>query len=211
MWSTKATYWLENDGSFAEGIALLQEKSISTRQMEPRSSKHLVTPEMKARLRQEIQRLVPQPPDGDAASPALETAPPAAVPREVEKLRDRGKRLMKQRSRLHALLSTAGSDAERYDIAREMCVKVQPKIDQVYAAIRQWERSGEVPPEQLQDDIVEETVKKMLRRDSIKVRMSQLRSRLKKPGIDNALRQQYEQEMAEKAEELAALEAALGL
>lgn len=118
---------------------------------------------------------------------------------------------MKQRSRMHAMLSTASSDQERYDIAREMCINIQPKIDQVYSAIRDWERSGNVPAEQLQDDIVDATVKKMLRRDSIRVRLRQLRAKLKNTSLDAQSRKQYEQEQFEKAEELAAIDAALGL
>lgn len=118
---------------------------------------------------------------------------------------------MKQRSRLHAMLCTAGSDEERYDVAYEMCVKVQPDIDQVYQAVRAWEESGDIPSAIEQDDIVEATVKKMLRRDSIKVRLSQLRSKLKKPGLSPDLQQQYEQEMSDKINELARLEGELGL
>ncbi|MCB0597755.1 MAG: hypothetical protein KDD28_26995 [Phaeodactylibacter sp.] len=216
MWTTKATYWLENDGSFAEGILLLQEKGISTRHLAPKSSKHLVTPAMKSALRNQVDHLL-------KSEHPNTPVPPLRPPRngfedqteteliEVKKLRDRGKRLMKQRSRLHAMLCTAGSDEERYDVAYEMCVKVQPDIDQVYQAVRAWEESGDIPSAIEQDDIVEATVKKMLRRDSIKVRLSQLRSKLKKPGLSPDLQQQYEQEMSDKINELARLEGELGL
>lgn len=215
MWVTKATYWLENDGSFAEGIALLQEKGISTRQMEPRSRKHLVTPQMKEQVRNQVERLLEanQGPPGEIhpQPPRPPDTPPEKEPQEIEKLRDRGKRLMKQRSRLHAMLSTATSDEERYDIAREMCIEVQPKIDQVYLAIRDWENSGAIPSSADQDEIVAATVQKMLRRKSLSVRLSQLRRKLKQPGIEAGQRKQHEAELAEKTDELEALEAELGL
>ncbi len=211
MWTTKASYWLETNGAFAEGIRLLNEKGIDTRRLEPRSQRHLITQEMKKQVRQAVEKLLastPHLPNVPERKPLAERRP---EPPEVQKLRDRGKRLMKQRSRMHAMLSTASSDQERYDIAREMCINIQPKIDQVYSAIRDWERSGNVPAEQLQDDIVDATVKKMLRRDSIRVRLRQLRAKLKNTSLDAQSRKQYEQEQFEKAEELAAIDAALGL
>ena len=213
MWEIRAKKWIEEEGSFLAGIALLQEKGISTRQMEPRSKKHLVTPEMKAQVRNQVERLLKETPsvqDRPSLSqrplPLREKDPP-----EVEKLHDRGKRLMKQRSRLHAMLCSASSDEERYDIAYEMCVKIQPQIDQVYGAIRAWEEEGALPASADQDDIVQATVKKMLRRDSLKVRLSQLRSKLRKKELDAAARQQYEEEIDEKTKELDGLEAQLGL
>lgn len=107
----------------------------------------------------------------------------------------------KNQHKLHALtffkLQHAETPEERYEHAHALMTEIIPTIDSLYERIRHYEDTGEIPPKDQTDDIVQATVKKMLKVQHTQQRISKVK-RLLKGKLSPEKRQRYEQELLEK-------------
>jgi hypothetical protein len=100
-------------------------------------------------------------------------------------------------------------EAKLYELAREIMAETIPALDAIYDQIREWQRTGEVPP-MPRHTIVEQTVEKFKLIHSKRTSISKLRGKLKKAQTTDE-RQQIEKEIAEKEAIIAELQAELGI
>lgn len=132
-------------------------------------------------------------------------------PAEIQRLRLEARLLHKKHALLHARLMDEELEKNRLSLIREMMEEVIPALDGIYDDIREWQSTGELPKAgERNADVVAETVQKMLRRDSLKSRISRLKSMLKKK-LPDAERMNYEKELLEKEVEKKGIEEELGL
>lgn len=212
--------WLDNGGSFAQGMQLLRAHAANVpAALERAALAAFVDPAAKQLLRERLQALRPAQKAPQANKPANKPVKQQyrpdigdqATPIEVLQLRDRGKNLLKQQSRLHALLCAAQTDQERYEIAREMMEDVIPQIDFIYNSVRDWEKTG-VAPLSDRENIVRSTVEKMQRLESLRTRVARVKMWLEgKKILSPTDRQRYEQEVAVKELEMAEIRQELGI
>lgn len=133
-------------------------------------------------------------------------------PEVITQLRNRGKLLLKEQAFLHARLSAVESDEERFEIAKQLLDKkgVVGKIDRVYNGLREFEKSGDIPAIAASSSLKEKVLEQVKKRDSLKPRISRLRSKLKK-DLSKEVRLKYEKELLEKEALLADIEKDLEL
>lgn len=208
--------WLQEGGSYAQGVALYRQAGGSRPMayFERRLGHTYVDPEVKARLREQLEAFSSLNPPTSSIHPPQDAPRIAAEPEAILQLRKKAIPLHKQYSYLKAVLHTEAtsprpSKRKLMLVCREIMNEVLPALDGIYDQIREWQHTGEVPdaPRPL---VVEETVQKMLQVNSLRSRISHLRRRLKgKPeGLD---RLQCENDINEKEAALAELCAELGL
>lgn len=205
-----AQEWLQEDGSYADGVALLRAAGIDVSRFLPVLQLSYLPPGAKNLLREAIEQL-PAPVEARPAKRQVQQEEPP----EVLRLRSRGQHLMKLQSDLHTRLKLAKTDTDRYQIAEALMDEVIPELDKVYNAIRSWENNGTLPPDNA-DDIRRETIALMHKIESLKPRVSRLQGWLKtgkKDGkeITEADRRNYEKELLEKQVELGDIREKLGL
>lgn len=218
--------WLEEDGSYAQGLALYRQTGGAKplAYFERQMSARYVNPAVKAELRAQLETFSLLNPPASSIKPGKavqqmqeeQEAERAAQaePEAILRLREKAIPFHKQYSHLKAELYAEAirkrpSKRKLLVIAREIMNETLPKLDAIYDQIREWQRTGEVP-DMPRPIIVEETVQKMLQVNSLRSRISHLRRRLK--GQMEAMgRLQYENEIKEKEAALAELCAELGL
>lgn len=207
MLRKKIAQYLEDPGPYNDGLDLLQAAGfpvahlrIRGRGVRPAERRRLM--DLLAEALQELPDLQPATADGTARPPE---------PESILRLREKGKRLLKEQSYLHAQLCTATNDDDRYRIADELMGSLVPRIDEVYNTIRRYEETGEDPGQVDRQAIVQETIEKMKKRDSLKTLIRRARRRLEKEKLTPLQRKQIEQEKALRELELEALERELGL
>lgn len=138
-----------------------------------------------------------------------------AEPPQILELRARAKALHKRHSEAKGRLNLMAKDQDkysnldRYEVAHEIMSDINPKLDGIYDRIRAWSETGELPAA-TSSGVVEETVQKMLRRESLRSRISRLKSLIKKEGDDVAV-QKYQKEKLDKEVELKGICEELGL
>lgn len=206
--------WIEQDGTFLDGLALYRQAGGTHRlsELERIVEKRFLSQADKDLLRNLLTQLMPPSQVSGIAISNRHTD--AAEPAQVEDLRQRGRKLKKRESFVHAQMvieAEQGADQEKlYLLAEEMMQDIHPQLDQVYDALREYEQKGILPPNNKQE-IIQETVEMMKKRDSIRTRIYRLRGMLEKEKLDQLDRQKYEAELAEKEQELAQLNRVLGL
>lgn len=128
-------------------------------------------------------------------------------PISIQQLRQEAKGIHKRHSFIHAQMVMADSDEKRYECAKEIMLDIIPALDALYDRIRAWQETGELPavaaPSKDRDEYV---ITKMLRRNSLKSRLSRLGSLLKKTTLSDGERAKYQKELLEKEVELKGIE-----
>jgi len=193
--------YLANLGTYNEGLQLLSAAGISIEHLRVRGRG--VRPEERSRLMQMLEQCLEELPDDPVARPV--------EPESIRRLREKGKRLLKEQSYVHAQLCTATTDDDRYKYADQLMRQVVSQIDQVYNTLRLYEETGEDPGQVDRQAIVQETIEKLKKRDSLKTLIRGHRRKLEKKNLTNAQRREIEQEKARRELELEALERELGL
>lgn len=133
-------------------------------------------------------------------------------PDAIVHLRERGKILLKEQAFLHSQLSVAESDEDRFDIAKKLLGKngVVGKIDRVYNGLREFEKTGSIPAIAAPSSLKEKILLQIKKRDSLKPRISRLKSKLK-GDLPPKDRLKYEKELLEKEALVADIEKELEL
>lgn len=153
-----------------------------------------------------------QSPEGHPNQPINQsTHTQTTEPQAIQNLRRSAIPLHKRQAMLHTELRICDDESTRYGIAREIMEEVIPELDGIYDRIREWEETGELPSEASTLTVVQDTVRKMQRVNSINSRISRLNGFLKKQNLSAGDRKKYEKEKLEKDLELAELSRELGL
>lgn len=201
------------EGSFNEGMKLLRQHGVMPGKVLLKAE-HLpyVPPDAMQELINKISAL----PELKVEHQSMRVAAPIPnrddqeeVPAEVLRLREKGKRLLKQQSMLHAQLCAAQDDISRHEVATLLMEEVIPQIDEVYDTIRTWEKDGVLPASDRQE-IVKDTIEKMRRIETLRTRISKLNTLLK-GKISASDRLRYEKELVMKEIEQQELRSELGI
>lgn len=150
--------WLGEGGSFRDGVTLLEMAGAlaATRRHAPSLSQAFISPREKEALRVDMVRLLGQLPEDEtsAPAPAPGTPSPQKIPDtpRIAALRNKAILLLKARSDLKGRLLVRGlddvekySDADRFEIAREIMLENVPALDEIYSQIRRFEDDGIEP------------------------------------------------------------------
>jgi hypothetical protein len=215
---TKISTWIQEEGSFLAGLQLYREiggKKIAY--FERQIHQPFIDPKVKREL---IRALKPYASAGPSPTPiksSYDPAKPVQVqePPEIVSLKKEAIKLHKKHSTLKGLLIAAAdqdkySDADRYEIARQIMEETIPKLDGIYATIRTWEKDGSIPAIG-KSEIIRETVAKMKEIQSLRPAISRLKTRLKKETLSDVDRQDLELRLLEKQSRLGSLEDELGI
>lgn len=223
--------YLRDGGSFREGLALYEPHAdpVIWQRLQKAAGLPYVLPSAKKLLIDELTKLstskdpittpaVRKGGEHTGGAPAVRAPLVADEPEAVTQLRQRGRMLKKRESFLHAqlvLISQEKSSLKRkrrlHEIAVEIMEEIEPALDEVYGAIRDWEQAG-IAPVDNKGRIVEETVAKMKQYDSLRTRIYQLRGYLDgKKALTSEERAKYEKSLLKKELELKKLQQELGL
>jgi len=208
MLKKKIQRYLADPGPYNSGLDLLRAGGFPIEQLRVRGRG--VRPAERQQLMRHLEALLQELPDDPAPGGGSVVSRPAE-PESIRRLREKGKRLLKEQSFLHAQLCTATSDDDRYRLAEQLMSQVVPQVDQVYNTIRLYENTGEDPGLVDRQAIMQETIEKMKKRDSLKTLIRRARRRLEKEKLTPHQRKQIELEKAHRELELEALERELGL
>lgn len=206
--------WLDSEGSYQAGVNLLRR---STGKVPHQVAQYAKQPQITLDIYEELVNLLrEQIPTGFVAPPTI-TRATQQEPDVILALRKRGILLKKREAAVHGKLKAYGlrEDAhlfqeELHQLAKEMMNEVQPELDAVYGALREWKEEGKLPVPG-KDLIIEETVRKMKRRESLKQMISKHRKALREDNLSEAEVKRIEADMQAKQEEQAAIEIELGL
>ena len=223
--------WFAKNGSFIEGTTLLMQTGANTARFQRYFSAPYVPEPVERQLRTLLTAYLDihanDLPVEDAQ--AVETAPEASKmtenrtnvqnsvipnleePLQILALRQEARKLHKRQAMLHGQLSVVATDGERYELAKEIMEEVIPNLDRIYDTIRAWEKTGDLPTAAKSDDGFRRGVELMKRLNSLKPRISRLKSLLKKTSPDPDERQKYEKELKEKELEVLEIEEQINL
>ena len=194
--------WIKQGGSFLEGMQLLDQLGIKDSILEQAKHRPFITSSDKERLKQLLLPHI----ELESPSKPISTAEPASI----QAIRRKAILQLKKRDALRAQLAVVPSDQERFEIAQELMEEVIPTIDRLYDQIHQFEETGEVVRED-QQSIIQQTVQKMQRIQSLRPRISRLKNWLTKTDLPTNKKIEYQKELSEKEIELANLLSELNL
>lgn len=202
----KARQWLEENGSYVQGVELLRALGGSVQNFTPYLKNRVIAPEAKDKLRAAIHALLPT---------ILTTPTTPDEPEVLTQYRAMGRRMLKIQADLHTRIKVADTDAARYELAEQLMEDVIPEVDRIYDAIRAYENDKVVPPAP-EVDAVRIAAKKLVKEKYLHDRLIRLRRWLeagKKDGrsLSEVETSAYEKEVLEKTAELEALRLELGL
>lgn len=206
--------WIDNEGSYLSGVDLLRR---STGKLPTQIATYAKRPAITGAIYDELViLLLNQLPTG-YEQPAPVERSRQDEPDAVVALRKRGIVLKKEEAAIHGKLKALGlrEDAHLYqkelhELAMKMMFEVQPGLDEVYDALRAWENKGILPvPGQVR--IVQETVIKMKRRESLKQMISKHRRALKEDDLPADEIKRIEADIEAKLQEQRAIENELEL
>lgn len=202
------------DGFFLDAMDLLQALGVSTAKYDHLRMARYIPPSEQQQIEHLIYThydptatvppIVAPIPSVDTTAPTTDDSPP-----QIQELKRRAKPLHKLQSHLHEQLRHAKDDDERYAIADRIMSEVIPAIDAIYAKVRGWEETGEVPFVLSLE--AEQAVSMMKQRESLKPRISRLKKWLKSDAVPMDEKAKYQKELDEKVAELERIEGELGL
>jgi hypothetical protein len=205
-----AKEWIDKGGSFKEGIELADALGIKDKALELARRLSIVTAADKSRLRRLLQPYAQSSTQHSSLPVPTSSSIPDATHPVITQLRSDAKALHKKQDHLRGKLHSEEYPSARYEIVVELMEDVIPSLDHIYSQIQHYQDTGELPTVS-QGDIVQETVQKMLRIQSLNSRISRLRSKLKKENLSNTEQSKYEKELLEKEAELTVLKSELNL
>lgn len=215
MHSTQIQNWLQNEGGFIEGLALLTAigHSKKANQLKVYLDWPLIPEKAYSEISQELRGYLMANPV--VVAPVAVSAAAPAAPSPKNHLHVKATQLLKERDGLRAQLvqmveqRDKFTEAERGDIVH-LIMKVQADIDEIYQRIEQYENTGELPEAGSAYAIQQETIRMMNRMGSLRSAISRLKKKLQNPP--NALeQQQMEGELLAKQVELKDIARALHL
>ncbi|MEO0626894.1 MAG: hypothetical protein AAFY91_07875 [Bacteroidota bacterium] len=212
--SAEIRQWIDSEGSYLAGVDLLRR---SLGKLPPQVAEYAKRPMITGDIYDDlVNHLRSQLPDG-YEQPRRTRSADSNEPDVVKALHERGRILKKREAAVHGKMKALGlrPDAHLYTselhtLSKEMMDDIQPKLDEIYDQIRKWENQGILPvPGEAR--IVQETVDKFRRRESLKQGRSHLKRRLKNQSLTDAERKAIKLDMNQKLEEQQQLEKELGL
>jgi hypothetical protein len=213
--------WLVS-GSYFEGVALYRwvQGEYPVRYFEGYEGASYIPEEVEFRLRNSLQKAVENLPNEEMTEiPSLEeendrnsvneNTPTTVEPATIQLLRSEAKLLHKTHSLVHARMVDATKDEMRYGFAKQIMEEIIPSLDAIYDKIRGWQDTGELPPATTsnRDRYI---IEKMLRRNSLKSRISRINSTMGK-GMNEVEKMKLQKELLEKEVELKEIDEEFGL
>lgn len=208
--------WIESEGSFLSGFDLYIRSGggVLERELRQYAQQAYITEEQWSTL---VTALNEKLADAGYAETKSKPVRKEEEPDAVVALRRQLRILKKRESSLHGQMKALAFQPqphvhkqELHALAKEMMYEVQPQLDDVWAQIKAWEDEGVLPVPGAQQ-IIDETVNKMRRHESMRQRMSQLKRMLAKDDLPADKRAKYETEQKDKAAAMAAIENELNL
>lgn len=205
--------WMNHSGSFVAGMKLCAQVNPKVHhRLATWLGKPLVPIEAKQQL---VQALRPYAAPAGGEGRGAPGKSPAEEPEAVRRLREEGRLKLKEydQYKTHLRYMTVSpdvTDADRYVVARHIMEVIIPAADAIYDRIRAYEQRGEVPTI-ADSELVQQTVEKMQRIQSLRPRISRLKKFLEKDDLDELQRRKYELELLEKEQELDTIESELRL
>lgn len=129
-------------------------------------------------------------------------------PPEIVALRAAAIPLHKEHSHLHALLTAAKTDKERFALADKIMRDIIPALDRIYDRIREWEKTGTLPAIPTAAAPVADGAKLVKRLQSLRAQRSRIRKELAAAKTD-AERVKKAEEIQKRETEIAEVEAQL--
>ncbi|MEL7118626.1 MAG: hypothetical protein AAFO07_04275 [Bacteroidota bacterium] len=178
--------WLDKSGSFRQGLDLLREHGTAAdlRIFRPYEKAAFILPDVKDRLIECLKKYVPTEESVEAIRRPIIPQQPKEEPEQVTNLRARGRALKKEESYYHALLVQAAQEEDTAERKKKLAglaetiLEIEFELDEVYGDIRAYENKGIIPITDKQK-IIDETVDKMKKRNSLKSRISKIKTLLK--------------------------------
>ena len=209
--------WLNNGGSFRQGLDLLREHGTAADLRVFRSYENatFILPSVKNKLIEYLKRYVPAEEPVEVIERPVVIQQAKEEPEQVTNLRARGRALKKEESYYHALLVQAAQEEDtperKKKLARlaETILEIELELDEVYGDIRAYENKGIIPITDKQK-IIDETVLKMKKRNSLKSRISKIKTLLK-GQLEESEKLALTLESEQKQKQLTALEEELRL
>lgn len=210
--------YIEQGGSFRQGVELLQQ--VNHRAAAPFSrllGRPFVDPAQKEKLIDALQVYAGAKVDTPQLAPSTTSryANREADHPAISEYRERGRMLKKQESFLHAQLVTIaeeepGDTREQrlYDLADQI-MQIEGQLDEVYDAIREYERTGALPVAG-KAAVIADTVSKMQRRDSLRSMVYRLRKKVEAEK-DPAEKDMLQRDLKDKEQEIEQINEELGL
>lgn len=213
--------WLLGGCLYFEGVALyrwVQHGSYPVQYFEGYEGAKFIPEEIEKRLKYAlvsaleklpIRRTETTQPTAVSLQPLAISPSPLAEPETILQLREQAKSLHKTHALIHARMVDAIADEDRFAFASQIMEDIVPSLDAIYDKIRAWQDTGELPPATIanRDRYI---IEKMLRRNSLKSRISRLTAMLTKKMPDQE-KMKLEKELLEKEVELKEIEVELEL
>ncbi len=202
--------WFDTDGSFIDGVSLLERTGYDTKRLRHYTSVTYPPLAVTQRLEKALSDYLELHPIEDSKKklPAKKEEPPSIVA-----IRQKAIRIHKLHANAHSEMRIAALREDKrsaYQLANTIMQEYIPTLDSIYDVIRKWEATGELPPPVAVNDVVKDTVKKMQRIASLKSRISRL-PKLIGVAKDDSKKQKIEKELVAKKSELNSLKIELGL
>lgn len=227
MLSNHIYTWLNEDGSFTEGLVLHSRVGQSRTHESLRTylSFHIIPQVAMDQLTADLRTyLINNPPSVvvpavvDPVAPPRKTSQPKVdtqLPQAIKDLHAHGKALLKERDAHRAQLVQQAQHPDKFTnndrhLTAKVVMEVQAEIDDVYLRIERYHSEGQLPAAGSTRQIVAETVQKMNRMGSLRSAISRLNKRLKAPESARH-KQQLEAEKLAKEVELNDISIFLGL
>jgi len=207
MLSNQIQAWFKNGKPYSQGVALYRQTggAYSVVMFERYIGARYIPKNILQRLSMVLSKylqtnpLVDQAPlprdQNDTTRTIVQYVPNKKIePSEITQLREKAKLLHKRHAFLHAQLSILESDEERYEVAKEIMEEVIPTLDSIYDQIRVFEKEGKLPiPEK-----EKRAVDLLNKRNSLRSRISRLKSILKKDDLESTKKTKYQKELLAK-------------
>lgn len=221
MLSNKIQAWLQEGGSYIDGLSLHALLGAGTSHQSLRSYLNfpLIPPAAWELLRKEFRAYIATHPPAISAqrppSPKPTADRPPQVPAVLRPLYAQGKALLKERDGHRAQLVQQAQHPDKFTnkdrhLTAKVIMEVQAEIDDVYQRIRRYQDEGQLPEAGSTKRIIAETVQKINRMGSLRSAISRLNKRLKAPETSQQ-KQEMETELLAKKVELSDLADQLGL
>lgn len=188
----KIKRYIDQGGSFSDGVALLRQVGGPYKRFESLTTRPGILPDDRVALNTALRAYYPEDQEEDAPEGTTtlvkrpqqeEITLPSRYrndPDAVKVLRRRAIAVSKEQSLLHSKLRIAPNDDERYELAQKLQGEIVPELSRIYRALEAWENEGVIPVAPgAEERIVRETIEKYQRRESLRSGIARLK-RMKK-------------------------------
>jgi len=209
--------WLKTEGGFKMGLELYKKAGLSQylSEFEQAAYQDFIAPDTYDRLRGSLIIV-----SGNLKSKYKKKQYDSDTdnePTAILSLRQRGKHLKGLESDIHGQMKAYANTenptkfkVKLYQLAKQLMTKIEPELDEVYGAIREWQINGSIPVAG-KERIVADTVAKLRKYENLRKRISKINGWIKGGELESTEQEKYESEMAAKKSEMVTIKEELNL